>query len=161
MTPSPKLLPRDKGSLANREERLAYHRAYHHNNGGKERDIKRHTPARSAQLVSAYRRRKYGITVSDMERMLSMQGYRCAVCSIRFGEYREIRPHVDHDHQTGEVRGLLCLICNLVEGYMSRRLGLLDMPEFGEALAQYLHNPPARPLKLGKRIAPDESSPLV
>lgn len=50
---------------------------------------------------------RWGLTREDYERMLVVQGGMCAVC-------REREPdHVDHDHATGAVRGLLCRRCNV------------------------------------------------
>jgi hypothetical protein len=42
--------------------------------------------------------------------MLSEQNKCCKICSKEFK--RGVNAHVDHDHDTGEVRGLLCLNCN-------------------------------------------------
>jgi hypothetical protein len=50
--------------------------------------------------------RRYGLALADHERMLVEQDNLCAVCGE--GEPR----HVDHDHVTGRVRGLLCFGCN-------------------------------------------------
>jgi hypothetical protein len=55
---------------------------------------------------------KYGITKEDHDKMLYEQGNRCAICSCMFGEEVETVPHVDHDHVTKKVRGLLCKACN-------------------------------------------------
>jgi hypothetical protein len=54
------------------------------------------------------RRRKYGVTAEDYFFMLEAQGWRCAVCGDEFVG----SPHIDHDHVTGRVRGLLCGGCN-------------------------------------------------
>lgn len=43
--------------------------------------------------------------------LLEEQGERCGVCQIEFGDSRDYK--VDHCHETGKVRGLLCLKCNL------------------------------------------------
>jgi hypothetical protein len=51
-------------------------------------------------------RRRYGIGIEDFERMYSEQGGMCAICWAPKPE------HVDHDHLTGKVRGLLCFNCN-------------------------------------------------
>lgn len=51
---------------------------------------------------------KYGITSADYEKMLLRQGGVCAICRKKFIN----NLHVDHNHKTGLVRGLLCLRCN-------------------------------------------------
>lgn len=53
-------------------------------------------------------KRAYGITKAQYERMVKKQKGRCAVC----GDRPKRRLHVDHDHETGEIRGLLCSGCN-------------------------------------------------
>jgi hypothetical protein len=52
-------------------------------------------------------KRRYGLTSADVERMVEAQGGTCAVCQVKPPE------HVDHDHETGAVRGILCFTCNL------------------------------------------------
>ena len=55
-------------------------------------------------------KRKYGITIADYERMFDEQGGVCAICGEARPEERTL--HVDHDHETGVIRGLLCFRCN-------------------------------------------------
>jgi len=55
---------------------------------------------------------KYGITPEDFETMLAAQGGHCAICGTTDWKGRENRPHVDHCHECGAVRGLLCRACN-------------------------------------------------
>jgi hypothetical protein len=59
---------------------------------------------------TSYLKRKYGITPERYDELLAEQGGVCAICG------REPRPdislHVDHDHETGAIRGLLCFCCN-------------------------------------------------
>lgn len=51
-------------------------------------------------------KRRYGLSLEDFDDLLERQGGVCAVC-------KEAPPtEVDHDHDTGEVRGLLCSPCN-------------------------------------------------
>lgn len=70
----------------------------------------RDTPARQEYILQ-YR---YGITLAEYNRLLSVQGGVCAICQ------RDNLPlAVDHNHTTGKVRGLLCANCN-------RAIGLLD-----------------------------------
>jgi hypothetical protein len=54
--------------------------------------------------------RKYGMTLADYERMFEAQGGVCAICGEARPEERTL--HVDHDHATGVIRGLLCFRCN-------------------------------------------------
>jgi Recombination endonuclease VII len=50
-----------------------------------------------------------GITDADYEALLAAQGGGCAICG---NPPKTRRLHVDHDHKTGKVRGLLCHRCN-------------------------------------------------
>lgn len=77
-------------------------------------------------------RRLYGITVEQYDAHVAAQGGTCAIC----GTAPEQRLAVDHDHDTGAVRGLLCFTCNA-------GLGLLgdSVVRLARALA-YLTTPP-------------------
>jgi len=48
--------------------------------------------------------------------MLEAQGHRCAICAITING----NSHVDHNHETGQVRGLLCQPCNMALGVLER-----------------------------------------
>lgn len=81
-------------------------------------------------------RRKYGISAEDYDRLLAEQGGGCALCGVRpedlnSGRYRTYL-HVDHCHDTGRVRGLLCPEHNLLLG----RFG--DSPEMFRRVLEYL-----------------------
>lgn len=58
----------------------------------------------------ATRARKYGLSGEAFAALLSAQGHLCAVCAVPLADDR--RTHVDHDHVSGQVRGLLCGPCN-------------------------------------------------
>lgn len=66
------------------------------------------------ELVEASRRnhlqKKYGITDKDYEQMLQDQDGCCVICKRK--PVGKNRLSVDHCHQTGKVRGLLCNPCN-------------------------------------------------
>ncbi|MCY7366511.1 MAG: endonuclease VII domain-containing protein [Frankiaceae bacterium] len=51
-------------------------------------------------------RRRYGITGDEFRALVEAQGGVCALCQERKAQ------HVDHDHLTGSVRGVLCSCCN-------------------------------------------------
>jgi hypothetical protein len=50
--------------------------------------------------------RRYGIGAAEFDELDAQQGGVCAICG------RESPEHVDHDHETGKVRGILCFNCN-------------------------------------------------
>lgn len=61
----------------------------------------------------------YGITSDDYKRMLDVQHGACAIC----GRVPSYRLHVDHDHETGAIRGLLCVRCNnFLEWFIANRV---------------------------------------
>jgi hypothetical protein len=76
-------------------------------------------------------RNMYGITIDQYKAMEARQGGRCAICN----EVPETRLYVDHDHTTGEVRGLLCTRCNVGLGMFR------DNPEYLDAATQYITGP--------------------
>lgn len=63
--------------------------------------------------------RLYGITREQLDALIAEQGGLCAVCRERPAE------HVDHDHVSGEVRGVLCFPCNAALGQLMDRSDLL------------------------------------
>ena len=62
--------------------------------------------------ASAMLKRNYGITLADYDRMVEKQNGKCAICETTEPSGNGARFAVDHDHKTGEVRGLLCFDCN-------------------------------------------------
>jgi len=65
---------------------------------------------------------KYGLTAEQYDQMLIEQAQRCALC----GEESNGRPwHVDHCHDSGKVRGVLCDHCNIGLGHFRENAALL------------------------------------
>jgi hypothetical protein len=96
--PAPYIARVKQWQQENSERLNEYRRAY------------RQRPERQAADRSQYLKRKYGISLGDYEAMFEAQGGVCAICGEARPEDRTL--HVDHDHETGEVRGLLCFRCN-------------------------------------------------
>jgi hypothetical protein len=63
--------------------------------------------------------KRFGLTLEDYNRMLEEQGGRCAICGR---EPNGQQLSVDHDHETNEVRGLLCQPCNLALGHLEAHI---------------------------------------
>lgn len=94
---------------------LAYKKTYHHTRG-----------------KHVVRERKYGVTPQQFNAMVAEQHGACFICSRKFHD-TELPPMVDHDHDTGIVRGLLCNRCNWA-------LGVLDVDRLIRALEYLTRN---------------------
>lgn len=80
----------------------------------------------------------YNLTREEYDRLVIKQSYLCAICE---SEPRgNTRLHVDHDHKTNQVRGLLCDDCNNGLGRFEDDIELL------RKAIEYLQNPPAKML---------------
>lgn len=55
-------------------------------------------------------KRQYGITLEDYDALFEAQQGLCAICNRQDSTRRRLA--VDHDHETGRIRGLLCYSCN-------------------------------------------------
>jgi Recombination endonuclease VII len=99
------------GTQANREREIARVVAWQQRNreryNAKLRAYRRANPevGRADHL-----NRAFGLTLDEFERLLAAQGGGCAICGSRSSG--NISLHVDHDHESGLVRGLLCVRCN-------------------------------------------------
>lgn len=80
---------------------------------------------------------KYNMSLEEFRALEKEQDFRCASCgdkeSVVVATSQKVRNlHVDHCHETGINRGLLCTRCNLALGY------LLDDPEKIQSLLSYI-----------------------
>lgn len=89
--------------------------------------------------------RAYGLTEADWDGFIKRQKNRCAVCRTDKPGGRGERWHIDHDHVTGQVRGLLCGKCNSGIGMLQ------DDPGIIAAAARYVAK--HRQMELFKRKA--------
>lgn len=77
----------------------------------------------------------YGLQRGQYETLYEAQGGRCYICQRATGKTRRLS--VDHDHQSGYVRGLLCRPCNSMLGHIR------DDALVAKRAAYYLQHPPA------------------
>jgi hypothetical protein len=75
-------------------------------------DLKRRGSVQRKVAVRKYKLRfKYGITIDEYNKMLKKQNNVCLICKRPETEHNK-NLAVDHNHNTGKVRGLLCCKCN-------------------------------------------------
>lgn len=110
-----------------------------------EQRARERNPGRRAEIAKAYRARHreklsghwrerrraetlkaYGLTPADYDRILASQNNACAICESTDPQHWSGRFHVDHDHATGQVRGLLCHGCNTGLGSFRDNIGSLQ-----------------------------------
>jgi hypothetical protein len=122
-----------------------YMREYRKRNPDKVKEANRrsylkHHERRKADMREAYQAgkwskhltRKYGISREQYDAMLLAQGGKCALCTTSEAGGRGNRFHVDHCHERGNVRQLLCNACNHMLGCAR------DKPDVLRAAAAYL-----------------------
>lgn len=68
---------------------------------------------------------KFDISVEQYEKMLKEQNGACVICKQPEANRRQ-RLSVDHDHETGKVRGLLCQRCNSIIGMALENIEVLE-----------------------------------
>jgi len=72
---------------------------------------------------------KYGLTPERISAIFVEQAGKCAICYKPLdvmAETKKARPHIDHNHETGVARGLLCLTCNTGLGMFGDSVDLLS-----------------------------------
>lgn len=84
---------------------------------------------------ASQRLRRFGITDEKFQELLSRQGGVCAICGAEFLD----SPYIDHNHDTGEVRGLLCMKCNVLIGLAGEEPSVLHQA------ANYIENGGSEP----------------
>lgn len=87
-------------------------------------------------LRERYYQRNYGISASAYDRMFTEQNGLCFICrrpEKRRGRAGEMSPlEVDHNHETGQIRKLLCHACNVAIGFLE------ESPDRMRRLAEYI-----------------------
>lgn len=105
-----------KSCIKNKEKIRERRRIYRqeHPEIMRERDKRNQEKHREKRKISSRNRNlvvNYNITLDEYNLLLKEQDYKCALCGTEKAGGRGTF-HVDHDHKTGKVRGLLCHHCN-------------------------------------------------
>ena len=77
-------------------------------------------------------KRHYNLTVEEWNELFAEQGYACAACGSPTSGRNNGQWCTDHNHVTGQVRGILCNGCNMAAGHLK------DDPKRCLLLAKYL-----------------------
>lgn len=87
---------------------------------------KKHPDKRAASHRRHWLKKRYGLSESEFAEMVATQAGGCAIC----GSTEKLG--VDHNHQSGAIRGILCTSCNSALGF------LVDQPDLFEIALAYL-----------------------
>ncbi len=120
----------------NREYANEVHRKWYQENKGRAQALARAWgdahPNERAEVMKKSSLKKYGLTTLQYHHLHEIQKGLCGIC----GKSLESGVHVDHDHKTRYVRGLLCPKCNIGLGHFE------DNPDLLTKAAAYLRSSP-------------------
>jgi len=112
-----------KDTQKRKEYLKEYNKKYHNSEACKKSREKYRKTDKCKELTWGYRiKAKYGISVAEYNKLFQKQNGVCAIC----GRTNKRRLVVDHNHITGEVRGLLCDNCNKGIGLMGDSIPLFE-----------------------------------
>lgn len=111
-------------------------------------------PRWKSQKINASLKSRHGITLEHRNEMFKAQDGKCKICGNPMA-----RPHVDHDHETGKIRGLLCYPCNVGIGFLQD-----SIPNLQAAIAYLTPEPsphlnPESPPRCEPKVGPQSSPP--
>lgn len=93
---------------------------------------KEYTESRKDRQRDISLTRSYGLSPQDWDKLFQSQGSKCASCGDIPREGAKRKFHLDHDHSTGAVRGILCHSCNVALGHLKEDQARI------QALSEYL-----------------------
>ena len=99
--------------------------------------IKAERNARYSKNKAEVQAKRHGTSKPLLDAVLALQKGSCAICEKPLDPWPSVTTHIDHCHDSGEVRGLLCRSCNMKEGWVKKHKA---------RLFAYLEQPPARNL---------------
>ncbi|MFJ3719531.1 endonuclease VII domain-containing protein [Streptomyces sp. NPDC090057] len=102
------------------------HSDWHRNSTASDGLATRCKACRAVQGRQGHLKRHYGLTEAERDELVASQGGVCCICLAA------VPAHVDHCHETGRVRGVLCFSCNAALGQFK------DQPEVIRRAAAYV-----------------------
>lgn len=103
-------------TLANKDKRRAYEKAYRQRNKERRKTTEARYRERHRDAIQA---RRFGLTGDELSALRVAQNDACAIC----GDVTVLC--IDHDHETGTVRGLLCGTCNSAIGLLKDSVAVM------------------------------------
>jgi hypothetical protein len=124
----------------NKEERAAYARRYRLAHPERTRETAKRFYWRNVDRIrkkqrEGSRKRLYGMPPEKYDELCVAQEHCCSICG------KESKLYVDHDHETGRIRGLICATCNLLLGYAQDDFSLLGRAALYLAERKYAMEP--------------------
>ena len=118
----------------NRKRILEYYKQYRKNHPEKtkkyDKEYQKQWRKNHPKKMMEKKLKKYNLSHEDWLEMWESQDERCAICGKSFD--KPSGAYIDHNHETGEIRGLLCNKCNLGIGFLN------DDPELTMNATRYL-----------------------
>jgi len=106
----------------NPEKALARYRRHYEKFSDAKRAYARMKYRENPEYHRFYNMKKwYGLDRYEYEDLLKAQNAKCAICEVDLSSLKR-RPSVDHDHETGKVRAILCGPCNVKIGVIEHSL---------------------------------------
>lgn len=119
---------------ANKEKIKQQHKKYRDNNAEYYRNYLRDYQIKNKDTLNEQRRAwRYGMTTEEMNERLEESGDICPICQAAYGT-ETTEKCIDHCHETGEIRGIICNKCNIAAGMLK------DDPQTAKRLAEYLES---------------------
>ena len=104
-----------------KEKRRIYMQRWRAKNREKSNQARRDYHQRNKDIVNAKQKirhlqQKYNLTEEELQEMIKLQGGKCRLCGKEPKSDKVRGLHVDHSHETGRFRALLCISCNTTLG---------------------------------------------
>ncbi len=87
-------------------------------------EIKKWRQTHKKQIKIKFMLKTYGISLTEYNEILKKQKRLCAICGKKFKNSGDC--HIDHNHKTGKVGGLLCGKCNRGIGMFEENISILE-----------------------------------